>query len=75
MKKKAKKEEFQVEFEEGKAGRAKNGAMNTVVNIILVLTIILAAVSTYVSYVSTSGNGVPSIMGVRVFSIQTDSIT
>ncbi|MBQ6685674.1 MAG: signal peptidase I [Firmicutes bacterium] len=54
--------------------RGKKGTMNTIVNIILVLTIILAAMSTYVSYVSTSGNGVPSIMGVRVFSIQTDSM-
>lgn len=48
--------------------------LNTVVNIVLVLAIILAATSTYVSYVSSSGNGVPSIFGVRIFSIQTDSM-
>lgn len=47
---------------------------NIVVNAILVFAIILAAVCTYVSYVSTSGNGVPSILGVRVFSIQTKSM-
>lgn len=48
--------------------------LNTVINVILVLAIIVAAVCTYVSYVSTSGNGVPSILGIRVFSIQTESM-
>ncbi|MBO5069129.1 MAG: signal peptidase I, partial [Roseburia sp.] len=47
---------------------------NTVINVILVIAIILAAVCTYVSFVSTSGNGVPSIFGIRVFSIQTKSM-
>jgi len=47
---------------------------NTVINIILVISIILAAVCTYVSFVSTSGNGVPSVLGARVFSIQTESM-
>jgi signal peptidase len=48
--------------------------LNTVVNVILVIAIALAAVCTYVSYVSSSGNGVPSILGIRMFSIQTDSM-
>ena len=48
--------------------------LNTVVNVVLVLAIVLAAMSTYVSFVSTSGNGVPSIFGIRMFSIQTDSM-
>ena len=48
--------------------------LNTVVNAILVLAIALAAVCTYAAFVSTSGNGVPSIFGVRVFSIQTESM-
>ena len=48
--------------------------INTIVNVVLVLAIILAAVCTYTSYVSSSGNGVPSILGVRVFSIQTESM-
>ena len=47
---------------------------NTVINVVLVIAIIVAAVCTYVSFVSTSGNGVPSILGVRVFSIQTKSM-
>ena len=42
---------------------------------VLVLAIALAAVSTYVSYVSASGNGVPSILGIRMFSFQTESMS
>lgn len=63
-------EEIQVVEEPGTVSKA----LNTVVNVILVVAIVLAAMCTYVSYVSTSGNGVPSILGVRVFSIQTESM-
>ncbi len=63
-------EEIQVIEEESTAKRI----LNTVVNALLVLAIALAAVCTYVSFVSTSGNGVPSIFGVRMFSIQTQSM-
>ena len=55
-------------------GKEKASAVNTIVNIVLVAAIILAAVCTYVSFVSTSGNGVPSLFGIRPFSIQTDSM-
>ena len=48
--------------------------LNTIVNTVLVLAIILAALCTYVSYVNTSGNGVPSVFGIRMFSIQTESM-
>ena len=48
--------------------------LNTVVNIVLTVALVLAAVCTYISFVSTSGNGVPSIMGLEFFSIQTDSM-
>jgi len=65
-----KNEEIQVVPEESAGKRI----LNTVVNVILVLAIALAAVCTYVSYVSTSGNGVPSILGIRMFSIQTESM-
>ena len=44
------------------------------INVVLVIAIILAAVSTYVSYVSSSGNGVPSFFGVQMLSIQTESM-
>ncbi len=48
--------------------------ISTIINVILVIAIILAAVCTYLSFVSTSGSGVPSIFGVQMFSIQTDSM-
>lgn len=48
--------------------------LNIVINTILVIAIILAAICTFVSYVSTSGSGVPSIFGMQIFSIQTDSM-
>ena len=60
----------QPEQEESKAKRI----INTVVNVILVIAIVLAALCTYVSFVSSSGNGAPSIFGISVFSIQTDSM-
>ena len=48
--------------------------LNAIVNALLVVAIALAAMCTYVSFVSTSGNGVPSLLGIRVFSIQTESM-
>ena len=48
--------------------------INIVVNVILVIAIVLAAVCTYVSFVSTSGSGVPSILGIRPFTVQSDSM-
>ena len=61
---------------EGEMVEVKKGnkVVNTIINVILVVAIILAAVCTYVSFVSTSGSGVPSIFGIRPFSIQTDSM-
>ena len=53
--------------------RGKQG-LNTVINVILVVAIIIAAFCTYTSYVSTSGNGVPNILGIRIMSIQTESM-
>ena len=63
-------EETEAEPQESKGKRIASG----IINVILVLAIILAAICTYVSYVSTSGNGVPSIFGIRIFSIQTESM-
>ena len=45
-----------------------------IVNTVLVIAIALAAISTYVSYVSTSGSGVPSVLGLQMLSIQTESM-
>ena len=48
--------------------------LNIVINTILVIAIVLAALCTYVAYVSDSGNGAPSIFGISMFSIKTDSM-
>ena len=47
---------------------------NIVINVVLVIAIVLAALCTYVSFVSASGNGVPNILGTAFFSVQTDSM-
>jgi len=49
-------------------------SLNTIINVVLVIAIIIAAFCTYTSYVSTSGNGVPNVLGVRILSIQTESM-
>lgn len=48
--------------------------LNTIINILLVIVIVLAAICTFISFVTTSGNGVPNILGVQLLSIQTDSM-
>ena len=55
---------------DGKVGKI----VNIVINTILIISIIFAAICTYVSFVNTSGNGVPSIFGLRLMSIQTPSM-
>ena len=66
----------QAENAKGKQKTRKSGKeiLNIVVNVVLVAALIVAALCTYTSFVSTSGNGVPSILGVRMFSIQTESM-
>ena len=48
--------------------------LNTVINVVLIVAIVIAALCTYVSFVSTSGNGAPNIFGFQFLSIQTDSM-
>ena len=60
---------------ENQEPKKKGSVLNTVVNVILVIALIVAAVCTYISFVSASGNGVPSILGLEFFSIQTDSMS
>ncbi len=48
--------------------------LNIVINVILIVAIAIAAVCTYISFVTTSGNGVPNVFGLRLLSIQTDSM-
>ena len=52
----------------------KGGVVNSIVNVVLTVAIVLAIICTYVSFVSASGSGVPSILGIRPFSIQTESM-
>lgn len=52
----------------------KRKIINTIVNAVLIATIILAAVCTYISFVSSSGNGVPSFFGIRMLTVQSDSM-
>ena len=63
----------EAEVEEAPVSKGRK-ILNTVVNVVLVIAIILAAICTYVSFVSASGTGVPSILGIEFFSIQTDSM-
>ncbi|MCD8152056.1 MAG: signal peptidase I [Clostridiales bacterium] len=49
-------------------------AISMILNVIMVVAIALAVFCTYVSFVSSSGNGVPNLFGVEFFSIQTDSM-
>lgn len=64
----------QEEEQEGSKKRDVKRILNIVINVILVIAIILAALCTYVSFVSTSGSGVPSIFGIRPFTVQSDSM-
>lgn len=48
--------------------------LNTIINVVLVIAIVIAAVATYVSFVSSSGQGAPNIFGLRLLSIQTNSM-
>ena len=62
--------------EQGKAPKGVGRKIaNIVVNVLLVVALVVVAICTYVSFVSASGNGVPSIFGVEFFSIQTDSMS
>ena len=66
--------EAAVEKEQEKEEKKSKKVLNTVINVILIFAIVVAVIATYVSFVSTSGNGVPNIFGIRLLSIQTDSM-
>lgn len=73
---KGKKKEENDEPMDPKTAKKKkvNKVINIVVNVILIIAIVFAVICTYVSFVTTSGNGVPSIFGLRLLSIQTPSM-
>lgn len=58
----------------GRQKRRSGGLLDLLLNVILIFALILTAISAYVSFVSKSGNGVPSIFGFSFHSIQTDSM-
>ena len=74
MKKKYKEENTTEEIVPEKPAKKGKKIANIIINVILVIAIIIAAIATYVSFVSTSGNGVPSIFGRSILSIQTESM-
>lgn len=57
-----------------KKEKSVSKTVNTIINVLLVIVIAIAAVCTFVSFVTTSGSGVPNILGVQLLSIQTDSM-
>jgi len=57
-----------------KTEKKANKVLNTVINVVLIIAIVIAAVCTYISFVTTSGNGAPNIFGFQFLSIQTDSM-
>ena len=48
--------------------------INAVIVLLLLASILFTALGAYVSFVSTSGNGVPELFGFGLVSIQTDSM-
>ncbi len=49
-------------------------ALNTIVNVVLVVALIFASVCIFISYTSTMSNGVPSLFGLKLLTVQTDSM-
>ena len=57
-----------------KEGEKKNKVASTITTIILILAILIAILCSYTAFVTKAGNGVPSLFGIRPFSVQTDSM-
>lgn len=73
---KKERENLTVDQSDPKSAKKKkvNKVVNVVINVILIIAIVFAVICTYISFVTTSGNGVPSIFGLRLLSIQTPSM-
>ena len=54
--------------------KSREKAANAILNTLLVITIIFSIICSFSAYVSKVGSGVPSFLGVRPFSIQSDSM-
>ncbi len=48
--------------------------VNVIINVVLVVALVFAAICTYISFVSADGQGVPSFFGIKILSVQTDSM-
>ena len=70
-----KRETSSVKETPAKKKRSAKKIINTIINVVLVIAIIIAAICTFISFVTTSGNGVPSVLGLRIFSVQTKSMS
>ena len=57
-----------------KEGEKKNKVANTISTVVLILAIVIAILCSYTAFVTKAGNGVPSLFGIRPFSVQTDSM-
>lgn len=55
-------------------GENKKKVSSTISTIILILAIVIAILCSYTAFVTKAGNGVPSLFGIRPFSVQTDSM-
>ena len=66
--------ETATEQEQEKEEKKSRKVLNTVINAILIVAIVVAVIATYISFVSASGHGVPNIFGLRLLSIQTNSM-
>lgn len=58
-----------------KPKKTASKVISTIVNIVLIVAIVIAAICTWISFVTQSGHGAPSIFGLRLLSIQTESMS
>ena len=51
-----------------------NRVVDVIVTVVLILAILFAILAGYSAYASKAGSGVPSVLGLRPFSVQSDSM-
>ena len=54
--------------------KKKSSVGSIIATVILILAIVVAVVCSYTAFVTKAGDGVPSLFGIRPFSVQTDSM-
>ena len=68
-------EETKMEAAEPKAAvKKKSKVGDIIVTVVLVLAILLAIFAGYSAYATKAGTGVPSVLGIRPFAVQSDSM-